>query len=146
VFAATTMFAMGAGALQTWTAWHLAHPSVRRWQWFLGLGLFSQFAFTRLKNVAARTAHIKQAMREDTWTVTPRSTPAPQPQSVPRQEPGLVQPEDAVPRHRRERAAVRSELARGHGRRGHRVSVVRGRRHRPAHRPAGRRSGGVARE
>jgi hypothetical protein len=147
VFAATTMFAMGAGVLQTWTAWHLAHPSVRRWQWFLGLGLFSQFAFTRLKNVAARTAHIKQAMREDTWTVTPRSTPALLPPPVPRQEPELVQPEEAEHRPGHERAAVRGDRTRGRGRRGHRESVVvGGRRHGPAHRTAARRSGGVARD
>jgi hypothetical protein len=141
------MFAMGAGVLQTWTAWHLAHPSVRRWQWFLGLGLFSQFAFTRLKNVAARTAHIKQAMREDTWTVTPRSTPAPHPQPVPRQEPGMVQPEEAAQRPGLERAAVRSHQSPGRGRRGHRQSVVvGGLRHRSAHRTTARRSGGVGGE
>jgi cellulose synthase/poly-beta-1,6-N-acetylglucosamine synthase-like glycosyltransferase/DNA-binding response OmpR family regulator len=147
VFAATTMFAMGAGVLQTWTAWHLAHPSVRRWQWFLGLGLFSQFAFTRLKNVAARTAHIKQAMREDTWTVTPRSTPALPPSPLPRQEPEPVQPEEAAHRPGHERAAVRGDRSRGRGRRGHRESVVvGGRRPGPAHRTAARRSGGVARD
>jgi cellulose synthase/poly-beta-1,6-N-acetylglucosamine synthase-like glycosyltransferase len=130
VFAATTMFALGAGVVQTWTAWNLAHPSVRRWGWFLGFALFSQFAYTRLKNVAARTAHIKQAMREDTWTVTPRSTASLHPRPVPRQEPALVQPEEAAHRRGHERAAMRMHRSPGRGRRGHRQSVVvGGRRH-----------------
>jgi cellulose synthase/poly-beta-1,6-N-acetylglucosamine synthase-like glycosyltransferase/DNA-binding response OmpR family regulator len=146
VFAATTMFALGAGVVQTWTAWHLAHPSVRRVTWFLGFALFSQFAYTRLKNVAARTAHIKQAMREDTWTVTPRSTVPQHPQPVPRQEPGLVPSEEAAHSHGHERAAMRSHRSPRPGRPGHRQPVVvGGRRHRPAHRTAARRFGHVAR-
>jgi hypothetical protein len=147
VFAATTMFAVGAGVLQTCTAWHLAHPSVRRWAWFLGFAVFSQFAFTRLKNVAARTAHIKQAMREDTWTVTPRSTPPLHPQPVPRQEPSPEQPEEVVHRRGHEGVAMRSHRSPGRGRRGHpQFVVVGGRRRRPAHRTTARRFGGVARD
>jgi cellulose synthase/poly-beta-1,6-N-acetylglucosamine synthase-like glycosyltransferase/DNA-binding response OmpR family regulator len=124
VFVATTMFATGAGLIQTWAAWYLAHPSVRRIGWFLGFAVFSQFAYTRLKNVVARTAHIKQAMREDTWTVTPRPTALLHPRPTPRHGPGLGHPDDPVHRHGREPAAAWSRGSTTRGRRGRRVAVV----------------------
>jgi hypothetical protein len=82
VFVATTVFTFSAGLMQIWTAWRRAHPSVRRRAWFLGFALVSQLVYAEFKNVVARTAHIKQAMGEDTWTVTPRSTPSHQPDSA----------------------------------------------------------------
>jgi hypothetical protein len=38
--------------------------------------VLASLGYTDLKNVIARTAHIKEAMREKTWKVTPRSAPA----------------------------------------------------------------------
>jgi len=76
VFVATTLVTFSAGLVQAWTAWHLAHPSVRRHRaWFVLYGLASQLFYAEFKNVIARTAHIKEAMRERKWKVTPRAVP-----------------------------------------------------------------------
>jgi cellulose synthase/poly-beta-1,6-N-acetylglucosamine synthase-like glycosyltransferase/DNA-binding response OmpR family regulator len=75
VFVATTLLTFSAGPLQAWTAWRMAHPSIRRHGgWFVLYGVASQLFYAELKNVIARTAHIKEAMRERKWKVTPRAT------------------------------------------------------------------------
>jgi len=57
-----------------WTAWRRAAPELRQhWPWFLLFGVLSQLFYTEFKNVIARTAHLKEAMRERRWKVTPRS-------------------------------------------------------------------------
>jgi DNA-binding response OmpR family regulator/glycosyltransferase involved in cell wall biosynthesis len=77
VFVATTLLTFSAGPVQAWTAWRLSHPSVRRHKaWFVLYGLASQLFYAELKNVIARTAHIKEAMRERKWKVTPRAVSA----------------------------------------------------------------------
>jgi len=74
VFVATTLFTLSAGPMQAWFAWRLAHPSVKRHpRWFLLYVLASTLFYSELKNVVARTAHIKEAMRERQWKVTPRA-------------------------------------------------------------------------
>jgi diguanylate cyclase (GGDEF)-like protein len=86
VFVVTTLLTFSAGPVQSFTAWRLAHPSVKRQRrWFLFFGVVSQLAYVEVKNVIARTAHIKEAMRERRWKVTPRAVasiqlpPAPDP-------------------------------------------------------------------
>jgi cellulose synthase/poly-beta-1,6-N-acetylglucosamine synthase-like glycosyltransferase/GGDEF domain-containing protein len=76
VFVCTTLLTFSAGPVQAYTAWRCAHPSVKRhgW-WFVFFGLVSQLVYVEVKNVIARTAHIKEAMRERRWKVTPRAVP-----------------------------------------------------------------------
>jgi HAMP domain-containing protein len=75
VFVATTLFTFSAGLVQAWTAWRLSAPALRkRGRWFVLYGLVSQLFYVELKNVIARTAHLKEGMRERRWKVTPRST------------------------------------------------------------------------
>jgi len=77
VFVATTLLTFSAGPVQAWTAWRLSHPSVRKHKaWFVLYGLTSQLFYAEFKNVIGRTAHIKEAMRERKWKVTPRAVPA----------------------------------------------------------------------
>jgi diguanylate cyclase (GGDEF)-like protein len=80
VFVFTTLITFSAGPVQAYAAWKLAHPSVKRQRrWFVGYGLVSMLAYVELKNVIARTAHIKEAMRERKWKVTPRAASATRP-------------------------------------------------------------------
>ncbi len=74
LFVATTVFTLSVGPAQTWFAWRYADPSIkgnRRWFWLHFVA--SAFLYTEAKNVVARTAHIKELMRERKWKVTPRS-------------------------------------------------------------------------
>lgn len=76
LFVFTTLFTTSAGVMQTWTAWRLARPHLRRHRrWFLAFGLASLFFYTEYKNVITRTAHLKELMRERQWKVTPRPIP-----------------------------------------------------------------------
>jgi hypothetical protein len=73
VFVFTTAFTLSAGLIQAWTAWRRSARDLRRHRrWFLFYGLVSQLFYAELKNVISRTAHIKEAMRERKWKVTPR--------------------------------------------------------------------------
>jgi cellulose synthase/poly-beta-1,6-N-acetylglucosamine synthase-like glycosyltransferase/GGDEF domain-containing protein len=77
VFVFTTLLTFSAGPALAYTAWRCAHPSLKRHgRWFLFFGIVSQLFYVELKNVVARTAHIKEAMRERRWKVTPRAVPA----------------------------------------------------------------------
>ncbi len=74
VFVLTTVFTMSVGPAQTWFAWRLADPLVKRHRsWFWLHMIASTLVYTEAKNVVARTAHIKELMRERKWKVTPRS-------------------------------------------------------------------------
>lgn len=90
VFVATTLFTISAGCAQAFAAWRLAHPSIKQHgRWFLVFLLASLLFYTEIKNVMARTAHIKEAMGERNWKITPRSMP-PMPESV---EPAVLSAE-----------------------------------------------------
>ena len=91
VFVFTTLLTFSAGPIQAYTAWRCAHPSVKKHgRWFLFFALVSQLVYVEFKNVIARTAHIKEAMRERRWKVTPRSVPdAPTPEPTPPATPPL---------------------------------------------------------
>jgi cellulose synthase/poly-beta-1,6-N-acetylglucosamine synthase-like glycosyltransferase len=74
IFVFTTLVTLSAGPLQVWYAWRLAHPSVKeRRGWFVLFLVVSLLIYTELKNVVARTAHVKELMRERKWKVTPRT-------------------------------------------------------------------------
>ena len=74
IFVLTTLFTTSAGVMQTWSAWRLARPHLRgRGRWFVAFGFASLLFYTEYKNVITRTAHLKEAMREQQWKVTPRS-------------------------------------------------------------------------
>ena len=78
IFVFTTLFTTSAGAMQSWTAWRLARPELRkRRRWFAVFALSSLVFYTEYKNVMTRTAHLKEAMRERQWKVTPRSAHVP---------------------------------------------------------------------
>ncbi len=74
IFVGTTIFTLSVGPAQTWFAYRLAHPTIKmRRRWFLKYLLLSTLFYTEFKNVTARTAQIKEAMRERKWKVTPRT-------------------------------------------------------------------------
>ena len=74
VFVCTSLLTFSVGPLQTWSSYRLAHPSIKQHRsWFILQGFSALFFYTELKNVMARTAHLKEAMRERKWKVTPRT-------------------------------------------------------------------------
>jgi DNA-binding response OmpR family regulator len=78
VFVCTTLFTLSAGPMQAWTAWRKADRTLRpHGRWFWLYLVLASLGYTEIKNLIARTAHIKEAMREKTWKVTPRPAPAP---------------------------------------------------------------------
>jgi DNA-binding response OmpR family regulator len=83
-FVATTLLTFSAGPIQAWTAWRFSDPSVgRHKRWFVFYGLCSQLFYAEFKNVINRTAHIKEAMRERKWKVTPRAVAPAEPSDAP---------------------------------------------------------------
>ncbi len=78
IFVFTTILTTSAGVMQSWTAWRLARPELRRKRrWFAVFALSSLIYYTEYKNVMTRTAHLKEAMRERQWKVTPRTAHVP---------------------------------------------------------------------
>ena len=63
-----------SGPLQTLAAWRLAAPEIRRhpW-WFVGPRIANLLAYTEIKNLVNRVAHLKQLRGEHQWVVTPRT-------------------------------------------------------------------------
>ena len=74
IFLLATVFITVSGPLQTYAAWRLATPEVRRhgW-WFVGAALANLLFYTEAKNVVNRVAHLKQLRGEHQWVVTPRN-------------------------------------------------------------------------
>ena len=74
VFVLTTLFTLSVGPGQTWFAWRLAVPELRRHGgWFVGYLAIASVFYTELKNVIARVAQVKEAMGDRQWTVTSRT-------------------------------------------------------------------------
>lgn len=73
IFVVTTIFASTVGPGMTYVAYRLSHPTIKRKKWFWLYAFFSTFVYTEAKNVIARVAHLKEAMNESSWRVTPRS-------------------------------------------------------------------------
>ncbi|MGL4742863.1 MAG: glycosyltransferase [Dermatophilaceae bacterium] len=74
LFLLLTVFVSVSGPLQTLAAWRLAVPELRRhpW-WFVGAAIANLLAYTELKNLVNRVAHLKQLRGEHQWVVTPRT-------------------------------------------------------------------------
>ncbi|MEK8172334.1 acyltransferase family protein [Streptomyces sp. M19] len=63
---------MSAGLIQAAFAWRLAEPQIRaRRGWFWSYLLVSTVFYTHFKNMVARQAHLKEALGERQWRVTP---------------------------------------------------------------------------
>jgi cellulose synthase/poly-beta-1,6-N-acetylglucosamine synthase-like glycosyltransferase/DNA-binding response OmpR family regulator len=93
VFLATTVVTIGTGPLQTAIAYTVADPTVRRHRaWFLAQILLAAIFYSEFKNLIARCAHVKHAMRERQWKTTPRhpSVQATAPEATSRRHAPLV--------------------------------------------------------
>ncbi|CAN5598433.1 hypothetical protein BH11ACT8_BH11ACT8_19570 [soil metagenome] len=74
IFLLATLFISVSGPLQTYAAWRLATPDVRRHRsWFIGAAIANALLYTEAKNVVNRVAHLKQLRGEHQWVVTPRN-------------------------------------------------------------------------
>jgi cellulose synthase/poly-beta-1,6-N-acetylglucosamine synthase-like glycosyltransferase len=75
IFVLTTLFTLSVGPGQTYFAWRLAVPELRRHgRWFLSYLVISSLFYTEMKNIIARVAQVKEAMGERQWTVTARTS------------------------------------------------------------------------
>ncbi|MGP3966580.1 glycosyltransferase [Streptomyces sp. 6N223] len=67
-------FTLFAGLVQGAFAWRLAAPEMRRRRrWFWRYLLTSTLFYTHFKNLVARHAHLKEALGQRQWHVTPRT-------------------------------------------------------------------------
>ena len=74
VFVLTSLFTLATGPGQTYFAYRLASPEVRRRRgWFVFYLVVTSVFYAEFKNLIARVAQVKEAMRERDWRVTPRS-------------------------------------------------------------------------
>ncbi|MGW8377198.1 glycosyltransferase [Streptomyces sp. ODS28] len=72
-----TLLTMSAGLVQTGLGLRLAAPELRRRRrWFWTYLLLSTFFYTHFKNLVARQAHLKEALGDRQWRVTPRASGA----------------------------------------------------------------------
>ncbi|GHC41363.1 hypothetical protein GCM10010349_01460 [Streptomyces flavofungini] len=68
---------LSAGVVQAAFAWRLAVPELRRRKaWFWRYLLVTTVFYTHFKNLVARQAHLKEALGERQWRVTPRAATA----------------------------------------------------------------------
>ena len=71
------LFTLSAGVVQAAFAWRLAIPELRRRRgWFWRYLLVTTVFYTHFKNFVARQAHMKEAIGERQWRVTPRAAKA----------------------------------------------------------------------
>ena len=78
IFVLTTLFTLSVGPGQTILAYLLATPEIRSHKpWFLFYLLMSSLFYTEFKNIIARVAHVKEAIGERTWRITPRTQNGP---------------------------------------------------------------------
>ncbi|MCK7625512.1 glycosyltransferase [Streptomyces sp. RS10V-4] len=67
------LLTLGAGPVQALFAWRLAVPELRaRRRWFWSYLLVSTVFYSHFKNMVARQAHLKEALGDRRWRVTPR--------------------------------------------------------------------------
>ncbi|MFK0293833.1 glycosyltransferase [Streptomyces sp. NPDC090442] len=68
------LLTLGAGPVQALFAWRLAVPELRaRRRWFWSYLLVSTVFYSHFKNMVARQAHLKEALGDRQWRVTPRA-------------------------------------------------------------------------
>jgi cellulose synthase/poly-beta-1,6-N-acetylglucosamine synthase-like glycosyltransferase len=78
IFVLTTLFTLSVGPGQTYFAWRLAVPELRRHgRWFWTYLVVSSLFYTEMKNIIARVAQVKEAMGDRQWTVTSRAGTGP---------------------------------------------------------------------
>ena len=76
IFLATTAFTVSTGPGQIIIAYMLARkPVKRKLGWFVEYLFVSTFFFSPFKDALSRIAHVKEAMGERAWKVTPRVAP-----------------------------------------------------------------------
>lgn len=74
IFLATTIYTVSTGPGQIGLAYILAHqPMKKKVLWFFEYLLVSTFFFSPFKDALSRIAHVKEAMGERAWKVTPRA-------------------------------------------------------------------------
>jgi cellulose synthase/poly-beta-1,6-N-acetylglucosamine synthase-like glycosyltransferase/GGDEF domain-containing protein len=74
----TSLWALSVGPGQVLLAYCLGDAQVRRHRWwFLAYLAVSMLFYTELKNLIARTAHLKELTGERRWIVTPRAAARP---------------------------------------------------------------------
>lgn len=77
IFLFTTIYTFLTGPTQILFAYLLATKSMRqRRRWFIEYLLVGTLFFSPFKDTLSRIAHLKEAMRERAWRVTPRAVPA----------------------------------------------------------------------
>ena len=80
IFALTTVFTLSVGPSQTYFAYRLATPEIRRRRrWFVVYLVVSSVFYTEFKNLIARVAQVKELMGDRQWKVTPRPATEPEP-------------------------------------------------------------------
>ncbi|GGX26695.1 glycosyltransferase [Streptomyces noursei] len=68
------LLTLAAGPVQALFAWRLAVPEIRaRRRWFWSYLLVSTVFYSHFKNMVARQAHLKEALGDRQWRVTPRA-------------------------------------------------------------------------
>ncbi|MFI0218329.1 glycosyltransferase [Streptomyces lydicus] len=68
------LLTVAAGPVQALFAWRLAVPELRaRKRWFWSYLLLSTLFYSHFKNMVARQAHLKEALGDRQWRVTPRA-------------------------------------------------------------------------
>ncbi|MGW9042365.1 glycosyltransferase [Streptomyces lydicus] len=68
------LLTVAAGPVQALFAWRLAVPELRaRTRWFWSYLLLSTVFYSHFKNMVARQAHLKEALGDRQWRVTPRA-------------------------------------------------------------------------
>ncbi|MGI8481202.1 MAG: glycosyltransferase [Chthoniobacterales bacterium] len=73
IFVLTTVLTLSTSPVQAVFAYILADPQIKkRKNWFGEYMLHSFFYYSEFKNLISRVAHIKEAMHERAWKVTPR--------------------------------------------------------------------------
>ncbi|QHC24827.1 glycosyltransferase [Streptomyces sp. GS7] len=71
------LFTLAAGPVQALFAWRLAVPELRaRTPWFWAYFVVSTIFYSHFKNMVARQAHLKEALGDRQWRVTPRAAAA----------------------------------------------------------------------
>ena len=67
-------FTASTGPGQTWVAYRLAVPEIRRrTAWFVSYLLVSTLVYAEFKNVISRVAQVKELMGDRRWVVTTRT-------------------------------------------------------------------------
>jgi hypothetical protein len=78
VFVLTSLLTFSTGPGQTFFAYRLADPQIRRERaWFVCYYVMATFFYTPYKNPIAVVAQMKELMHERQWKVTPRAATAP---------------------------------------------------------------------